>query len=283
MVEVITGVTEMAARSRAIRAGHGRVALVPTMGWLHDGHLALVAEARRRCPTVVVSIFVNPTQFGPNEDFDRYPRDLDRDCDLLASAGGAIVFAPTPAAMYPPGHQTRVEVEGVSRPLCGATRPGHFTGVATVVLKLLSIVAPDVAVFGEKDWQQLVVIRRMVRDLDLPVEIVGHPIVREADGMALSSRNAYLSPDERGRAVCLHRALLAGRDLVHGGERGAGRVTAAMRSIIEAAGGAPEYVAAVDPDTLADRSVIDAPTLLALAARLGPTRLIDNLLVDPPA
>ncbi len=282
MVEIIRDVSEMARRAGVLgREGTGP-ALVPTMGCLHEGHLSLIRLARSLRPMVVVSIFVNPTQFAPGEDFERYPRALENDCRQVEGAGGRIVFAPTADGMYPPGFQSHVEVDDLTRSLCGPRRPGHFRGVATVVLKLLNIVRPEVAVFGEKDWQQLAVIRRLVRDLNVPVEIVGHPLVREADGLALSSRNAYLSPEERRRALCLYRALQAGRETVRAGEREAQRVRRVMRRIVEETPGTSiEYVAAADPETLAELDRISGPVLLALAVRVGATRLIDNLLVGP--
>ncbi len=275
-VELITSVGEMRAWAAA-RAGEG-IALVPTMGALHDGHLALVRDAVRRAPATVVSIFVNPAQFGPNEDFARYPRDLDRDRQLLAEAGCRAIFAPAAREMYPDGFQTWIEVSDLDRHLCGPHRPGHFRGVATVVLKLFNIVRPGVAVFGEKDYQQLQVIRRMVRDLDLAVEVVGHPTVREPDGLAMSSRNAYLSKEERTRALGLIRALRTGEAAVAGGEKRPAAVREAMLGVLFRAGiDRIDYAAVADPDTLADVDEIGSRVLLAMAVRLGRTRLIDNL------
>jgi pantoate--beta-alanine ligase len=278
-VETVATLAGMKAWSAA-REAEG-VALVPTMGALHDGHLALVRAAVGRFPQTVVSIFVNPAQFGPNEDFARYPRDLDRDRQLLAEAGCRALFAPSAAEMYPDGFQTWTEVTELERHLCGPHRPGHFRGVATVVLKLFTIVRPRLAVFGEKDYQQLQVIRRMAADLDLGIDVVGHPTVREPDGLAMSSRNAYLSNEERTRALGLIGALRAGAGVVAGGERRAGPVREAMLGVLAAAGvDRIDYAAVADPDTLADVDTVGRRVLLALAVRVGKTRLIDNLVAE---
>ncbi len=272
----------MARRAEDLRAGGSAPALVPTMGSLHEGHLSLIRLAATLSPAVVVSVFVNPTQFGPGEDFARYPRNLEADTRLAGSAGAGIVFAPEAADMYPEGFQTHVEVEEITRRLCGARRPGHFRGVATVVLKLFNIVRPGAAVFGEKDYQQLAVIRRMTRDLNLPVAIVAHPLVREADGLAMSSRNAYLAPDERIRAIALNRALGRGREAILSGERSAEAVRRAMTRVLDEAGGIGiEYVSVADPESLEEAREITGRTLLALAVKIGPTRLIDNMVVSP--
>jgi len=280
-MKTIADPAEMQRVALAARAAGKRIAFVPTMGYLHAGHATLLRDARERGDLLVLSIFVNPTQFGPKEDFSRYPRDLKRDLAIAAETGTDLAFAPEAKAMYPDGHATTVNVGGVAEPLEGEKRPGHFAGVATVVLKLFQIVQPHVAVFGEKDWQQLAVIRRMTADLSLPVEIVGHPIVREADGLAMSSRNAYLSPAERARALCLSRALAKVEALFGKGERRAtALLTAAAAEIAEDPGGKPpvtvDYIALVDPDSM--RPVDPAPgrALLALAVRVGATRLIDN-------
>jgi pantoate--beta-alanine ligase len=259
------------------RAGR-RVGLVPTMGYLHEGHLSLVRRARELADFVVVTIFVNPTQFGPNEDLARYPRDLAADRARCLAAGVACVFAPDNEAVYPPGYQTYVEVEGVSQGLCGARRPGHFRGVATVVTKLFNMVGPCVAVFGEKDYQQLLVIRRMAADLNLPVEIVGAPIVREPDGLAMSSRNAYLDPDQRRQATCLHRALQAVRERAAAAPLEADEALGIARAIIEAEPAARiDYVELRHAETLAPLPRVETRrTLLALAVFVGQTRLIDN-------
>ena len=257
--------------------------LVPTMGALHEGHLALVREGLRRADRVVVSIFVNPTQFSPEEDLTRYPRQEARDRDLLATAGPCLLFAPTVAEMYPEGFSTRVSVAGVSEGLCGAFRPVHFSGVATVVTKLLLQALPDVAVFGEKDYQQLQVIRRLVTDLDIPVRIVGVPTVREADGLALSSRNAYLSAEERGRAAALYQTLQETSAALTAGVAPEAAVAAAV-SRLSAAGFAPvEYLEVRDAETLAPLSVpLARPARVLAAAWMGGTRLIDNVGAEPP-
>ncbi len=261
---------------RERRAGR-RIALVPTMGSLHEGHLALVRDAKQRAQRVVVSIFVNPTQFAPNEDFAAYPRDFGRDRRLLEVENVDVVFHPPVEVMYPNGAETYVEVEKLSLPLCGATRPGHFRGVATVVVKLFHMICPHVAIFGEKDYQQLQVIRRMVRDLSMNVEIVGHPIVREADGLAMSSRNTYLTPDERRAALCLSRSLCKAERLIRRGERSAAALLGVVRAELDKEPLAMvEYAKLCDPETLQDIDIVDAQALLALAVRVGKARLIDN-------
>ena len=274
-------VVRRAAEARAIadaaRARGGRVGFVPTMGALHEGHLALVREARSRADLVIVSIFVNPTQFGQNEDLARYPRDLAGDLRKLEGAGAEAVFAPDAAEMYARGEQTRVHVGSVAEPLCGVFRPGHFEGVATVVTKLFSIVGACVAVFGRKDYQQLIVIRTLVRDLFLPVEIVGHPIVREPDGLAMSSRNAYLSPEERQRALALVQGLDAASHRFATGERGAREIERVARERIALAATSIDYVDVRDADTLAAiDGAVGERAVLAVACRVGATRLIDN-------
>ena len=255
-----------------------RVAFVPTMGALHAGHLALVEQARRAAGKVVVSIFVNPKQFGPGEDFERYPRDLEADAEKLREAGADLLFAPTVDVIYPPGFSTTVHVAGVSEGMEGARRPGHFDGVATVVARLLGLVLPDVAVFGQKDAQQCAVVMRLVADLGLPVEVLVAPTVRESDGLAMSSRNSYLSPEERKAAPALFRALLA-TQLVHElGERKAEKLLAAFRMAI---GAEPrldlDSVDLVDAATMRPVEKVDRPVLLAAAVRAGRTRLIDNV------
>ncbi|WP_010545855.1 pantoate--beta-alanine ligase [Sphingomonas elodea] len=259
----------------AFRSEGARLAFVPTMGALHDGHMALVEAAKRAGTRVIVSIFVNPIQFGPNEDLGKYPRREQADSRMLANAGVDLLWMPTPEIMYPQGFATTVRVSGVSEPLDGAHRPGHFDGVATVVSKLFNQVRPDVALFGEKDWQQLQVIRRMVADLDMPVEIQGVPTQREDDGLALSSRNAYLMPEDRARAIALPRALgAAAKTIGEGGDREAALVQA--RESLAAAGFEIDYVALVDGDSLGD-PVDGKPMRLLAAARIGGTRLIDNI------
>ena len=267
----------MSAWSDAARARGGRIAFVPTMGALHAGHVALLEEGRRRGDHLVLSIFVNPMQFGPHEDLDRYPRDLPGDLSKAAAARVDVAFVPTRADMYPAGYQTAVQVHELEQGMCGAARPGHFVGVATVVCKLFNVVRPHVAIFGEKDFQQLAMIRRMVRDLDMPVEIVGHPTVREPDGLALSSRNKFLSSDERGRAVTLSRGLFAARARYESGERDASALVAEARRVVETAVDRVDYVDLRDVENLRPLTVVDRPGVLALAAFVGATRLIDNV------
>jgi len=258
----------------------GAVGLVPTMGALHAGHLSLVEAARKENERVAVTIFVNPTQFGPHEDFSRYPRDLERDVGLLEKAGAHLVFAPAVEVMFPPGAETTVDVGAVARPLEGERRPGHFKGVATVVLKLLGIATPDRAYFGEKDAQQLAVVRRLVRDLDIGVEIRACPIVREADGLALSSRNAYLSPEERRAASVLFRALEKAESLWAAGERSGPRLRRALRETLAAEPLARvDYATVADPETFGEVEVATGPVRLVLAVVFGRTRLIDNRLL----
>ncbi|MEZ4769663.1 MAG: pantoate--beta-alanine ligase [Caldilineales bacterium] len=276
-MKTVTTLEELWA-ARAMLAGP--VGLVPTMGFLHDGHLSLVRRAREECESVVVSIFVNPTQFGPNEDLATYPRDLDRDLALLEAAGADLVWTPTVEVMYPPGFQTHVEVEYVSRGLEGERRPGHFRGVATVVAKLFAAVQPQRAYFGQKDAQQAVVIRQMCRDLSFPVQVVICPIVREADGLAMSSRNTYLHGDERIAATVLHRALTAARSAFEAGSRDAETLRRIMADTID---GEPlarrQYVSCADPLTLAELNGPVERALLSMAVYIGKTRLIDNLLL----
>jgi pantoate--beta-alanine ligase len=263
-----------------------RVGLVPTMGALHAGHVALIEEARRRAGFVAVSVFVNPAQFGPTEDFSRYPRTLERDLEACARAGAACVLAPPVDAIYPPGEQTRVRVGSLEAPLCGRVRPGHFEGVATVVAKLFVLTGPCVAVFGRKDYQQLRVVERLARDLLLPVEVVGHPTVREPDGLAMSSRNAYLGPEHRTRARRIPLGLSAAVRAFGGGERGAGELCRIVREAIEPAADSIDYVDVADTATLAvfePGQRVGERALVALAARVGPARLIDNVVLgeDP--
>lgn len=284
-VIVVKTPEEARAACDAARARGQRVGLVPTMGALHEGHLALVREARRHADFVMCSIFVNPTQFGPNEDFARYPRDLDGDVRKLE--GVSAVFAPEVTAMYPAGEQTRVDVGPLAAHLCGPHRPGHFEGVATVVTKLFAITGPCTAVFGKKDYQQLAILRRVALDLFLPVTVVGHPIVREADGLAMSSRNAYLSAEERQRALALSRGLSAAARAFASGERKAGTLRALAAAEVERVATSVDYVTLADADALvpvADDAQVDARAVIAIACRIGGTRLIDNLVLgeDPP-
>jgi pantoate--beta-alanine ligase len=264
------------------RAAH-RVGLVPTMGALHEGHLSLLRRAREDCATVVMSLFVNPTQFAAGEDLDAYPRDPERDAALAAAEGVDILFAPSADEVYPPGFATRVEVAGVTEVLCGErTRrgPEHFSGVTTVVTKLLNIVAPDIAYFGQKDAQQALAIRTLVRDLDMPVEVAVCPTVREPDGLAMSSRNAYLDEDARTRAVALSRALAAAKAAVARGELDAEAVLRAARAELDAAGVEPEYMELRSAQDLSPASRVNGATLLAVAARVGRARLIDNAILE---
>lgn len=258
----------------------GAIGLVPTMGYLHAGHLSLVARARAECPAVAASIFVNPTQFGPNEDLSRYPRDLPRDLELLEAAGVDLVFAPEPSEMYPPGFDTQVRVGGITEVLEGAARPGHFSGVATVVVKLLNIIQPTLAYFGQKDAQQCVVIRKLARDLDLPVDVVIAPTVREADGLALSSRNRYLTPPQRAVAPAIFQGLSAAQRLFDAGERDGEILRQAIRAVIAAQPDLKvDYVSVADPETLRALPTVQQQALASVAARLGATRLIDNLIL----
>ena len=274
---IIQSISTMRTWGETERRHDRRVVLVPTMGFLHEGHLSLVREAKRRGDRVVVSIFVNPTQFGPNEDFANYPRDFARDRALLEKELVDVIFHPAVNDMYPEGSQTYVEVEALSRLLCGARRSGHFRGVATVVAKLLNIVRPHAAIFGEKDYQQLHLIRRMVRDLDIDVEIIGHPIVREPDGLAMSSRNAYLTAPQRQAAVCLSRSLCKAARLVRRGETSARAIVRLARAELEQEPLATiEYVELRDAETLEEINNIERAAVLALAVQIGKARLIDN-------
>jgi len=273
----------MRSASRAVRRGGGRLGFVPTMGALHEGHLSLVRAARASCGVVAASIFVNPTQFGPAEDLAKYPRSFERDCELLEREGVELVFAPSVEEMYPAGAVTWVTVEGLSDKLDGRSRPGHFRGVTTVVAKLFHVVEPDAAFFGQKDAAQVAIIRRMVRDLNLPVEIVVCPIVREADGLAMSSRNAYLDGEQRKRALVLHRSLVRVQELVDAGERDVGRLMAAGREEFARENSVRlDYFEIVDAETLDGLESVSGGALVAVAAFVGNTRLIDNVLLRVP-
>ena len=279
-MKLIHDVQEMQQTVSGLKRNDKRIAFVPTMGFLHEGHASLLREGRKQGDILVLSIFVNPTQFGPNEDLDRYPRNLEGDCALAESCGVDIVFVPTASGMYPPGFQTTVALGPLTEPLCGASRPGHFNGVAVVVTKLFGIVQPDVALFGKKDYQQLAIIRQMTADLNLPVEVVGMPIVREPDGLAMSSRNSYLTPEQRQQALCLHRAILKVRELFAAGETGVELLLASARRIIAAVPEATiDYLELRDGITLAPVEQAANGTLLALAVKVGSTRLIDNTLL----
>lgn len=276
-MQIINSIIHMQALAIAPEREGRRIAFVPTMGYLHEGHASLLREGRKRGDVLVLSIFVNPIQFGKNEDLDSYPRDMERDFQIAEACGVDIVFIPTAAEMYPNGFQTGVTVRDISLPLCGASRPGHFDGVATVVTKLFNIVRPDVALFGCKDYQQLAVIRRMTADLNMPVEIIGMPIVREADGLAMSSRNSYLSPEERQRALCLFQAIKLARERFAAGERSIAVLARDARIVIEQEATAViDYLEFRDGATLQEQEVADSKTVMALAVKMGQTRLIDN-------
>ena len=259
----------------------GTVGLVPTMGYLHEGHLSLIRLAKSECDNVVVSIFVNPTQFGANEDLSKYPRDLERDLSLIEPLGVDLVWTPTAEIMYPTGYQTWVEVDAITRPLEGSMRPTHFKGVTTVVAKLFNAVQPHKAYFGQKDAQQAAVIRQMVRDLNFPIDVIVCPIVREADGLAMSSRNKYLEGADRKAATVLFRALNAARDAYEGGERDAEVLSGKMKEVLESEPRAQmQYVSCADYDSLEELDVIKGKTLLSMAVILGKTRLIDNFILS---
>lgn len=280
-MELITTVQSIREAVRNARLAGKRIGFVPTMGFLHEGHLTLMRQARQECDYVVVSIFVNPTQFGPNEDFARYPRDLERDMQLCRSVPVEAIFHPDVAEMYPQPFLSKVSVGTVTEGLCGASRPGHFDGVATVVTKLFNIVKPDVAYFGQKDAQQVAVIRRMVIDLNMDLEIRPVPTVREADGLAMSSRNVYLSPAEREAALVLSRSLRMAQERVAAGERDLGALRAEMQAMIAAEPLASiDYVSIVDYDTLQPVERLEGRALAALAVRFGKTRLIDNVVLE---
>ena len=277
-MNIVARIADVRSAVAAARRAGRRIAFVPTMGALHAGHAALVRAARRASGFVVVSVFVNPTQFGPKEDFARYPRTLPADQKLCTEAGAHLIFAPSPKEMYPEGFSTWVEVKELDRELDGPARPGHFRGVCTVVAKLFHLLSPDAAVFGEKDFQQLAIIRRMVRDLNFPIEIIGAPTVREADGLACSSRNRYLSPSERQQAPVLQRGLQEARRLVAQGERSPEAVLAAARRVIEAAPLARiDYLEIVNAGTLQTVTETGNDSVIVVAAFFGQTRLIDNL------
>ena len=279
-MQIIHRVSEMQAWSDSQRLAGKKVAFVPTMGFLHEGHLSLVREAKKCCDVVVVSIFVNPMQFNQQSDFAAYPRKDEQDQSFLRELGTDILFNPDASEMYPDGFQAAVEIDKVSQPLCGAFRPGHFRGVTTVVAKLFNMVKPHVALFGEKDFQQCVVIKRMVKDLNFDLEILAMPTIREPDGLAMSSRNARLSPAERQTSLCVSRALNKAAELVSQGERQATTVLQAVQGIISQEEGTRlEYASLCDPDTLEEVTAVTQPTLLAIAAWVGDVRLIDNRVI----
>ena len=282
-MQVINDLQEMQNLAMGWRVRGDRIVLVPTMGFFHQGHLSLMEYGRTRGDHLVVSIFVNPTQFGPQEDLERYPRDFERDCNLARDVGVNLIFAPEAVQMYPAGYQTFVTVAEVTRGLCGASRPTHFQGVATVVLKLFNLVQPQVAVFGEKDYQQLVTLQRLAADLNLPVEVVGRPLVREPDGLALSSRNVYLSPEERRSALKLSQALFKARELVANGELTRQNLFGVLKPLFASDPAITlDYLVLVDNQTLEEITEIDGQARLAVAARVGRTRLIDNILLEVP-
>lgn len=281
-IPVVTSPAGMAAMTERWRLAGETIALVPTMGYLHEGHASLIRRAREKAGKVVVSIFVNPIQFGPNEDYASYPRDLKGDIALAAAEGADLIFAPEAAALYGPDFQTTVSVANITQGLCGASRPGHFAGVTTVVALLFNLVRPHLAVFGAKDYQQAAVIRRMSADLFFGIEIDVAPIVRESSGLALSSRNSYLSPQERAEATVLFQSLRLAEGVVRSGERDAGKVIEAMRELIDGvASSRIDYIAIVDPDSLEPVTVIDRDVRALLAVYIGTTRLIDNLRISP--
>jgi pantoate--beta-alanine ligase len=281
-MEVIESISEMKNLVKEWKRQGLSIGFVPTMGYLHEGHLALVRRAKELSDRVVVSIFVNPIQFAPGEDYQRYPRDLERDKALLEKEGVDVLFSPKVEEMYPPGFQTYVEVKELSSGLCGKYRPGHFVGVATVVLKLFNIVQPDIAAFGEKDYQQLKVIQRMVQDLNLDVKIISHPTVREEDGLAMSSRNTYLSLEERKSAIALYKALNLTEELINQGERRVATLKEKLKEFIESFPYTKvQYIEFVHPETLKEVERVDEPTLLALAVFVGKARLIDNKVIVP--
>lgn len=276
-MQTIRQLADMTRCSNKIIASGSSLALVPTMGYFHEGHLSLMRLARRLADRVVVSLFVNSMQFGPNEDLSSYPRDLERDSRMAADEKIDVLFLPTDREMYSSDFNTRVRVDGFTDTLCGNQRPGHFEGVTTVVAKLFNIVKPNIAVFGQKDFQQLRVIAKMVRDLDWDIEIVGHPIVREDDGLAMSSRNTYLSTEERGKALCLYKAIQHAKTRFESGLTDAELLKSEIRDIILANSGVSvDYISVVDKDNLSDRKEIDSNSVLALAVKVGQTRLIDN-------
>ena len=281
-MRVVRAIADLRTVLKSLREGGKRIGFVPTMGFLHEGHAALIRQSAARCDETVVSIFVNPSQFGPGEDLAAYPKDLERDQNLCLDAGASVLFLPDAAEIYPTGFQTHVEPGALAEPLCGRFRPGHFRGVTTVVAKLFSLVQPDLAFFGQKDFQQTVVIRRMVRDLNLPVDVVVIPTVRESDGLALSSRNAYLDDSARHRALALSQGLLAAQTAFAAGERSASRlrkIAAAALAEVDSV----QYLELVDAQTLTPiKGPVDRTAALCVAAYLGSTRLIDNILLTPP-
>lgn len=272
----------MQAFSNSVRAEGKTIAFVPTMGFLHAGHASLLGLGRKKADVLVLSIFVNPSQFGPNEDLDAYPRNLEGDFAIAEKEGVDAVFTPKPGDIYPEGYQTYINLEKLTDHLCGLSRPGHFRGVATVVAKLFNMVKPHFAFFGQKDFQQLAVIKRMVADLDFDIEVIGAPILRESDGLAMSSRNSYLTEEQRKSSLCLYQAICKAHDLVTSGIKNASAIVSEAERIIKTQPGARiDYLAVVDQDTFEDVSILDKPCLFALAVIIGSTRLIDNTILAP--
>ncbi|MEW6684636.1 MAG: pantoate--beta-alanine ligase [Candidatus Edwardsbacteria bacterium] len=282
-MKIITKIKQMQRIAKTAHRQGKAIGFVPTMGYLHEGHLSLIHLAKKKNNLVVVSIFVNPAQFGPKEDYKEYPRNLERDKILAKRAGCDILFVPTVEEMYPEDYLTYVNVEKITEVLCGASRPGHFRGVTTVVIKLFNIVQPNVAIFGQKDAQQAIVITQMVKDLNLPVKIIVAPIVREKDGLAMSSRNTYLSTEERKDATVLYQSLQLAKRMILEGERKSEKIREGMRKFIsEKKSAAIDYIAIVNPENLQKIAIIEGKVLITLAVKIGKTRLIDNLLVTPP-
>jgi pantoate--beta-alanine ligase len=282
-MKIIESAKKMQALSESLRNQGKIVTFVPTMGYFHEGHLDLMREGRKRGDCLVISIYVNPTQFGPNEDFEKYPRDLERDRTMAEGVGVDVIFYPPTAEMYPPYYQTYVTVENVTNNLCGLSRPGHFRGVATICAKLFNLVKPHIAVFGKKDFQQLVTIKRMVQDLNMDLEVIGMPTTREQDGLAMSSRNIYLTPDERVSALSLSRSLKLAKGLYEQGERDAVKMVGEVRKHIESHPHTTiDYVQICDTTTMKDVVLLDGESVLAMAVRVGKTRLIDNYVFGEP-
>ena len=282
VIEIIATVAEIQARSDRLRREGKTIVFVPTMGFLHEGHLSLMREGKNHGDDLVVSIFVNPAQFGPGEDLETYPKDLERDLHLLRKEGVDAVFTPDAHEIYEDRYQTYVELEGLPNHLCGISRPVFFKGVATVVAKLFNIVKPHVAVFGQKDYQQLVVVRQMVRDLNFDITVIGAPTVREPDGLAMSSRNTYLTPEQRISALSLYKSLTNAQALLESGVRDAAEIIDSAKDLIQSHPDTEiDYIAVCDPDTLDDVQTIDRPARMALAVKVGKARLIDNMLLEP--
>ena len=282
-MKIIESAKKMQALSESLRNQRKIVTFVPTMGYFHEGHLDLMREGRKRGDCLVISIYVNPTQFGPHEDFEQYPRDLERDRTMAEGVGVDVIFYPPTAEMYPPYYQTYVTVENVTNNLCGLSRPGHFRGVATICAKLFNLVKPHIAVFGKKDFQQLVTIKRMVQDLNMDLEVIGMPTTREQDGLAMSSRNIYLTPDERVSALSLSRSLKLAKGLYEQGERDAVKMIGEVRKHIESHSHTTiDYVQICDTTTMKDVVLLDGESVLAMAVRVGKTRLIDNYVFGEP-